>query len=140
MIYKMYSKELNDYVTEFFLPDLSFKEMTHRLLTLAEYKERGFQVAGILYVDKEAYLNARLTNTVEEYLYLNKAERETEQKFRRGHLNREVYINTMKMIQDSEWTCLKKINMHIRRMVKENFTIENEIALELYVEYLKATL
>lgn len=140
MIYKMYSKELDNYTTVFFIPDDTFKRVAYRLLTLADYKERGYQVAGILYVDKEAYLNARLADTVEDYLYEDRLERETKQKFRSGQMDRDVYLDTMRMIQDYKWTCLKKIDMQIRRMVREDFTIENEIALALYDEYLSLVL
>lgn len=140
MIYKMYSKELDNYTTVFFTPDDTFKRVAYRLLTLADYKERGYQVAGILYVDKEAYLNARLADTVEDYLYEDRLERETKQKFRSGQMDRDVYLDTMRMIQDYKWTCLKKIDMQIRRMVREDFSIENEIALALYDEYLRLVL
>lgn len=140
MIYRMYNKQNEDYVTVFFTPDDTFKRVAYRLLTLADYKERGFQVAGILYVDKEAYLNARLTDTVEDYLYEDRLERETKQKFRSGQMDRDVYLDTMRMIQDYKWTCLKKIDMQIRRMVREDFSIENEIALALYDEYLSLVL
>lgn len=140
MIYKMYSEELENYTTEFFLPDESLKRLAYRLLTIADYKERGYKVAGVLYVDKEAYLNARLANTVEDYLYEDRLEREVKDKFRRGQMNREVYLDTMKAIQDFKWTCLKKIDFQIRRMVREDFDVENEIALQLYDQYLKAIL
>lgn len=140
MIYKMYSKELENYTTEFFLPDESLRRLANRLLTLADYKERGYQVAGILYVDKEAYLNARLANTVEDFLYEDRLEQETKRKFRTGQMDRDVYLDTMRGIQDYKWTCLKKIDMQIRRMVREDFNIENEIALALYDQYLQAVL
>lgn len=140
MIYKMYSEELENYTTEFFLPDESLKRLAYRLLTLADYKERGYRIAGVLYVNKESYLNARLTNTVEDYLYEDRLEREVKNQFRRGQMDREVYLNTMRGIQDFKWTCLKKIDMQIRRMVREDMDIENEIALALYDQYLQAIL
>lgn len=140
MIYRLYNKELSDYVTEFFLPDDCLKRMMTRLLTIQSYKEKGFEIAGILYVDKEAYLNARLNNTVEEYLYEDRLEQETRYKFRTGQMTRDVYLDTMKLIQDYKWTCLKKIDMQIRRLIREDFSVENEIALQLYDQYLKAML
>lgn len=140
MIYKMYSEELENYTTEFFLPDESLKRLAYRLLTLADYKERGYRIAGVLYVNKESYLNARLTNTVEDYLYEDRLEREVKNQFRRGQMDREVYLNTMRGIQDFKWTCLKKIDMQIRRMIREDMDIENEIALALYDQYLQAIL
>lgn len=140
MIYKLYSKELENYTTEFFLPDESLKRLATRLLTLADYKERGYQVAGVLYVDKEAYLNARLADTVEDFLYEDRCEKETRNKYRAGQMDKDVYLDTMRMIQDFKWTCLKKLDMQIRRMMREGFNIENEIALQLYDQYIKAIL
>ena len=111
-----------------------------RLLTIASYKEKGSQIAGVIYVDKESYLNARLTATVEDYIYEDQMEQETRRKYKCGQLERDVYLDTLKMIQDFKWTCLKKIDMQIRRMVREDFDVENEIALQLYDQYLQAIL
>lgn len=140
MIYRMYNEKTNDYTTEFFLPDSDLKRKMYRLLYLADMKDKGYRVAGILYVDKEAYLNARLANTVEEYLYMDREEQEVKAKYRRGDMNSDVAIKTLEMIQDHKWTLLKKLSMQVRRMVNNDFEIRNEIALALYDEYLKAIL
>lgn len=140
MIYKFYNRGTDTYETEFFLPDDTFQRMVYRLLTIASYKEKGSQIAGVLYVDKESYLNARLTATVEDYIYEDQMEQETRRKYKCGQLERDVYLDTLKMIQDFKWTCLKKIDMQIRRMVREDFDVENEIALQLYDQYLQAIL
>ena len=136
-IYKFYNKETHDYATEFFLPDNSLKRRAYRLVSIASLKEKGYEVSGILRVDKEAYLNARLTKTVEDYLHLDKAEDEIRTKFRRYEVEADVYLDTMQSIQDSKWTCYKLIAMQIRRMLREDFNVENEIALQLYDEYMK---
>lgn len=138
MIYKFYNKEHDIYQTEFFLPDETFQRLMTRLLTIASYKEKGSQIAGVLYVDKEAYLNARLNATVKDYIYEDRAEQEVRAKYRKGQMDRDVYLDTMKLIQDFKWTCLKKIDMQIRRMVREDFDVENEIALQLYDQYIQA--
>ena len=140
MIYKFYNRGTDTYETEFFLPDDTFQRTLYRLLTIASYKEKGSQIAGVLYVDKESYLNARLTATVEDYIYEDQMEQETRRKYKCGQLDRDVYLDTLKMIQDFKWTCLKKIDMQIRRMVREDFDVENEIALQLYDQYLQAIL
>lgn len=140
MIYKFYNRGTDTYETEFFLPDDTFQRTVYRLLTIASYKEKGSQIAGVLYVDKESYLNARLTATVEDYIYEDQMEQETRRKYNCGQLERDVYLDTLKMIQDFKWTCLKKIDMQIRRMVREDFDVENEIALQLYDQYLQAIL
>ena len=140
MIYKFYNRGTDTYETEFFLPDNTFQRTVYRLLTIASYKEKGSQIAGVLYVDKESYLNARLTATVEDYIYEDQMEQETRRKYKCGQLDRDVYLDTLKMIQDFKWTCLKKIDMQIRRMVREDFDVENEIALQLYDQYLQEIL
>lgn len=140
MIYSFYNKGTNTYEKEFFLPDDNFQRFMTRLLTIASYKEKGSQIAGVIYVDKESYLNARLTATVEDYIYEDQMEQETRRKYRRGEMNRDVYLDTLKCIQDFKWTCLKKIESQIRRMVREDFDVENEIALQLYDQYLQAIL
>lgn len=136
-IYSFYNKEFDNYQKEFFLPDSDFKHYLNRVLTVASMKENGYQVAGILYVNKETYLNARLNQTVEDYLYTDHNEEDAKRKYRRGEMDKEVYLDTMKLCQDFKWTCLKKIDMQIRRMVREDFDVENEIALQLYDTYLK---
>ena len=140
MIYKFYNRGTDTYETEFFLPDNTFQRTVYRLLTIASYKEKGSRIAGVLYVDKESYLNARLNATVEDYIYEDQMEQETRRKYKCGEMNRDVYLDTLKMIQDFKWTCLKKIDMQIRRMVREDFDVENEIALQLYDQYLQAIL
>lgn len=139
MIYKLYRKDPEDMVTEFFLPD-NPKRKVRRLASLASYKKEGYLVFGIMYVDKESYLNARLTATVEDYIYEDQMEQETRRKYKYGQINKDVYLDTLKLIQDFKWTCLKKIDMQIRRMVREDFDVENEIALQLYDQYLQAIL
>ena len=140
MIYKFYNRGTDTYETEFFLPDDTFQRIAYRLLTIASYKEKGSRIAGVLYVDKESYLNARLNATVEEYIDNDRYEQEVRQKYRCGQMKKEVYLDTLNMIQDFKWTCLKRIYKQIRRMVREDFDVENEIALQLYDLYLQAIL
>ena len=140
MIYKFYNSGTDTYETEFFLPDDTFQRTLYRLLTIASYKDKGSQIAGVLYVDKESYLNARLNLTVEEYIDNDRYEQEVRQQYRRGQMKREVYLDTMKCTQDLKWSYLKKIDMQIRRILREGFNVENEIALQLYDQYLQAIL
>lgn len=141
MIYKFYNKELNDTVTEFFLPDEdSVRRKMGRLLTIQSLKDKGYLTLGVVYVDKESYLNARLNDSVEEYLYMDRQEQETKSQFRRGEISYLVTMRTLEGIQDYKWTLLKKINRQVRRLVREDFSVNNEIALMLYDQYLQATL
>jgi len=140
MIYKMYRKNPEDKVTLFFLPDDSLTRFLERRLELASMKDRGYLVMGIAYVDKETYLNQRLNETVEEYCYMDKQEQETKRDYKAGRISREVAITTLEMIQDHKWTVLKRLSQQIRRMIREDFDVENEIAIQLYDQYVKAIL
>lgn len=138
MIYKMINTK-GEEETLFFLPEVDedkLKRKLARLLEVQNYKNNGYSVFGILYVDKETYLNARLDYRVKEYCQLDIAEQET--RGRKYQMTPEVYFQTMQMIQDSKWTCLKTISMTIRRLVREDFDVYNEIGLQLYDQYLRA--
>lgn len=138
MIYKMVNTK-GEEETLFFLPEVDedkLKRKLARLLEVQSYKNNGYSVFGILYVDKETYLNARLDYRVKEYCQLDIAEQETRRdKYR---MTPEVYFQTMQMIQDSKWTCLKTISMTIRRLVREDFDVYNEIGIQLYDQYVRA--
>ena len=139
-IYKFYNKETNDYEVEFFLPDFSMRRIGYRLTSLADMKVRGYEIVGILKVDKEAYLNARLAKTVEEFIVEDRAEQEIKQKFQRGEVSKEVYGDTMQCIQNNKWHLYKSICRKVRRLLKEGFDVENEIALQIYDHYAEATI
>lgn len=140
MIYKFYNRNIDDMATEFFLPDESLARYFKRLATIQSYKENCYQIAGILYVSQEAYLNARLTSYVEEYCYLDAKERETRRQYRRNELDAEVALKTIEMYEDSKWTKLKQISSVVRRLINNDYDVENEIALQLYDQYVKAML
>ena len=140
MIYKFYNRRNNDMVTEFFLPDESLARYFRRLATIKSYKENGYQIAGILYVSHEAYLNARLTNYVEEYCYLDAEEQETRRQYRRNELSAEVALKTIEMYEDSKWTKLKQISSVVRRLINNDYDGDNEIALQLYDQYSRTML
>lgn len=140
MIYKMVRKDPEDKVTLFFLPDDSLRRLLERHLELASMKEQGYLIMGIAYVDKATYLNQRLNNTVEEYLYMDREEQDVRFKLKFHEMDRDVAIKTLEMIQDHKWTLLKKLGSQVRRLIREDFDVENEIAIQLYDQYLKALL
>lgn len=141
MIYRLV-KSTGEEETLFYLPekdcDNPFRRKMYRLLDLQSYKQAGYEVFGVLYVDKETYLNARLDYRVKEYCQLDRDEQDT--KRRRLEMNPEVYLQTLEMIQDLKWTVLKQISMNMRRLIREDFTVYNEIGIQLYDQYLQAIL
>lgn len=140
MIYSFYNEKENKYVKVFFKPDEYPQRTACRLLTLNSYKSNGYKIAGILYVDKEAYLNARLTAKVEEYLEIDHDEQEIRNKYKLGLISDEIAIQSLTIAEDTKWTCLKTISILIHRIIDDDYTVENEIALALHDEYLKAIL
>lgn len=141
MIYRLVNDEGRE-ETLFYLPEKDADEVlrrkAYRLLELAQYKFCGFSVYAIAYVDKETYLNARLDYRVKEYCQLDRDEQDTRR--RRCEMSPEVYVQTLEMIQDMKWTKLKTISMCIRRLMREDFDIHNEIGIQLYDQYLQAIL
>ena len=140
MIYRLV-KSTGEEETLFFLPEVDgdrLKRKVCRLLELQSYKSQGYEVYGILYVDKETYLNARLDYRVKEYCQLDQSERDT--RLRQREMTPETYLLTIEMIQDQKWTVLKQISMLMRRLIREGFDIHNEIGIQLYDQYLQAIL
>lgn len=140
MIYRLV-KSTGEEETLFFLPEVDgdrLKRKVCRLLELQSYKSQDYEVYGILYVDKETYLNARLDYRVKEYCQLDQSERDT--RLRQREMTSETYLLTIEMIQDQKWTVLKQISMLMRRLIREDFDIHNEIGIQLYDQYLQAIL
>ena len=144
MIYKLENRKIADEVMSFYLPERGndcsnlFRRKVHRLVDLNSYKCKGYIVTGVLYVDKETYLNARLDVKVAEYCKTDKHEQEV-------RLNRHMYdsntlCTTLEAIQDYKWTCLKQISSLVRRLRNEDLEVNNEIAIMLYDKYLEAIL
>ena len=132
MIYKFRRPQEDDYVTEIFLPDKCLIDKLQRLKTLSEYSKNGYVCAGFVAVDKETYLNARLNETVKEYCDNEAYRRDTQERYYQNSLSNKVYFETMRLIDDFKWTCLSKLEQQVRRLVREDFTVQNEIALQLY--------
>ena len=132
MIYRLVDNEGRE-ETLFYLPEKDTDEILRR-----QYKSNGFSVYAIAYVDKETYLNARLDYRVKEYCQLDRDEQDT--KRRRLEMTPETYVQTLEMIQDMKWNTLKTISMCIRRLMREDFDIHNEIGIQLYDQYLQAIL
>lgn len=124
-------------ITEFFLPNTSLERKFERWTRMSDLKNEGYVVLATVFVDKETYLNLKVNQTIEDYCYEDNLEQEYKVKYRRGEVSRDVYIDTMKGIQDYKWTCLKKLDMQMRRLFREDFDCWNEIAIQLYDQFLK---
>ena len=127
-------------VTEYFLPRTSLERKIDRWSRMCDLKSDGCVVLATVFVDKETYLNLRINDTVEDYCYQDKLEQDYRYKYRIGELNRDTYIDTMKSIQDYKWTCLKRLDMQMRRLFREDFDCYNEIAVQLYDQFLRSVM
>lgn len=132
MIYKFRKPQEEEYVTEFFLPDKCLVDKLSRTKTLAEYRANGYVCAGFVSVDKETYLNARLNETVKDYCANEDFRQDVQEKFNQCSITSKVYIDTMRLIDDFKWTCLSKLDRQVRRIVNEDFCIQNEVAVQIY--------
>lgn len=139
IIYKLISKK-GEEVVLFFLPEKNTDEVlrrkTYRILTLQSYKSQGYSVFAVAYVDKETYLNAKLDERVKDYCYADKLQHEFRE--RRHEVSPDVYFDTIQCCEDNKWTALKQISMIIRRLIREDLDVYNEIGIQLYDQYMKA--
>lgn len=139
IIYKLISKK-GEEVVLFFLPEKNTDEVlrrkTYRILTLQSYKSQGYSVFAVAYVDKETYLNAKLDERVKDYCYADKLQLEFRE--RRHEVSPDVYFDTIQCYEDNKWTALKQISMIIRRLIREDLDVYNEIGIQLYDQYMKA--
>lgn len=139
IIYKMINKKGEEAVL-FFLPERNTDEVlrrkAYRLLTIKSYKNHGYSVFAVAYVDKETYLNAKLDERVRDYCYADKMQQEYKQK--RSEVSREVYLNTIQCCEENKQTALKQISMIIRRLLRGGFDIYNEIGIQLYDLYMQS--
>lgn len=81
---------------------------------------------------KKERLQTSLNQTVDEYLYNEDHRKEITVKYSHDIIDRELFYETMKAIEDFRWTCLKVIDMKVSRILKSEDTVNNETALELY--------
>lgn len=137
LVYRLYNAEINDFLTEFFLPQSNLVRWYNRAARLLDLQDKGYRVCAILHVDEETYLNMRINRTVEEYLYQDHAEQETRLKYRRGKMTQNVYMDTMKLIKERKWSLNKILDMQMRRAHDKDFDVENEIALQLHDKFLR---
>jgi hypothetical protein len=139
--YEVVKLRLDDsIVTKYFLPRTSLERKINRWSRMCDLKSEGYVVLATVFVDKETYLNLRINDTVEDYCYQDRLKQDYRYKYRIGELNRDTYIDTMKSIQDYKWTCLKRLDMQMRRLFREDFDCYNEIAVQLYDQFLRSVM
>lgn len=135
MVYKMHNAEIGDSVMQFFTPDSSLKKVLERKFAIACLRDRGYEIHGILYVDHETYLNMRLSVTVQDYLDMDKKECSVRDEYEQGKISRDIAWYALEAIQSRKKDILKVLHRQVRRIQREDYDVENEIALGLYDFY-----
>ena len=139
MIYRLENADIEDAIFKFFLPERGsecedlIRRKIWRHHQINECKSQGYIVTGVMYVDKETYLNARLNEVVKDYCYLDRIEQEE----RATIYSREVLRQTMAIIHEQKMSKMKVIASLVRRLHSEDLDVHNEIAIMLYDRYLQ---
>lgn len=141
MIYRLIEKETGKPITLFFLPDkvhgkFNLRRCLNRITTVQAYKHQGCVLAGVLYVDRESYLNGRLSYYVEKFLEEERQEQYYKTSCAAGKLKREVCEASLKVIKENKWNTMKSIASTIHRLNRSNYPVYNAVALEIYAEYI----
>lgn len=76
----------------------------------------------------------KLADIVSDYLHNETFKEDVQKRFSCGTMTREVFFETMRLCDDFKWTCLKRLDFRMSRMIRSDIVIENEIALQLYDE------
>lgn len=128
------------FLTEFFTPRKDFRALAHMALTIADDLERGYKIVSILRVDKETYLNLKINNVVDDYTYQDQTERDIRASYYRGEVSLKVMKETIFQCESYKGTCLRRLDILLGRLEREDFECHNELAIELYNMYLSPLL
>ena len=137
MIYRMYNRGTKENLTVFFPPDTDLFTLMLRKQRLNELKSNNFIVCGILYVNEETYLNAKINETVNDYLYTDRQEATYREKYFRGDISFDCFAETMSLVSEHKWTVLRVLNSQMRRAWRRDYAVENEMAHILYNYHIK---
>ena len=128
------------FLTEFFTPRKDFKALAYMALTRADDLEKGYKIVSILRVDKETYLNLKINNVVDDYTYQDQNERDIISSYSRGEVSLKVMKETIFQCESYKGTCLRRLDILLGRLEREDFECYNELAIELYNMYLSPLL
>lgn len=141
-IYKLENEKTSDEVFKFYLPEegvdtkTALSRKSKRLLELKDLKKNGYRITADVLVDKEDYLNARLSVAVADYCKYDKDERNL--KLFSFKYSEQTLIQCLEMLAEMKRASMKRIVSLIRRLNNEDLDIHNEVAIMLYDQYIKA--
>ena len=135
-IHKFYHPE-KGYMCEYLTPADSLTQKVSKALVIQARKSEGYVPVGIIYVDEETYINMRINETVDEYLYEDNAEQECRKKYRNGYVCPDKFVEEMQIIKEYKWTLMKKLDSQMRRLRNNDFNCYNEVAMQLNDQFLR---
>lgn len=136
-VYRFYDVKKDSYYTEFYPPDnLNLERMFDKLVNNFFLRRQGLKVVAVLNVDKESYLNLKLEDITEDYLYQEYVEEEARNKYKMGLIEVGTLKDTLMSCQNYKWTCLKRIAKVMKRIQREGLVCHSEKGMKLYNEYL----
>lgn len=80
---------------------------------------------------RSKYFNEKLKTLVEEYLIIDKTEDLYWHKYKIGEISVEVLSDTLKSLNANRKTAVAKMSMTMKRMMSDDLTIDNVMAIEI---------
>lgn len=80
---------------------------------------------------RSKFFNDRLKVLVEEYLIIDKTEDLYWHKYKIGEISVEVLSDTLKSLEANRKTAISRMSSTMRRMMSDDLTIENVMAIEI---------
>ena len=105
-IISLYDPQTEEFTQEFFRPDDGFFS---RQIRLSELKSQGFKVAGVLYVNRETYYNAKVCKYVSDYIKQDIMKQEAQKDFDNGLCDADDLFLRVQCCEDTKWTTLKSM-------------------------------
>lgn len=102
---------------------------------ISDYRKQGFNFVAEFDVTREAYYIAKIDNSVLDYLENEQNRVKVQNDFRECKINKAVYIETMRLIDDYKWTVLSKLHLQMDIASRKEYNITNELAFDLVNAY-----
>ena len=135
-VHKFFHME-KGYLCEYFTPTDTMNKKLAKEFRVMQIKSQGYVPFGIVFVDEETYINMRINDTVDEYLYEDYEEQECRKKYRNGYVNPEGFKYSMQTIKEYKWVLMKKLDKQMSRLRERDFNCYNEVAMQLNDQFLR---
>lgn len=100
---------------------------------LDTYRKSGYQIACVLFVDKETYLNLRIDETVHNILKADNYEQEIKDRYNNREMSIGTYYESLEANNAWRKSNLDKLEKQMKRLLfYEEMNCTNEIAVELF--------